>query len=161
MSRFAILFLLFFAFARCDEQTADPKSAPEIYYSLSQQVEDDFSSLLAREWVAADSLSPTFGYSNSDVWLKLIPPVTFATDESYIIEISYAQLDYVRLIYRTAEGNVVESESGDTIRFSKRDLPATTFSFQMERNFGGIVFVQIIHGRNFYLRNAVQWIRIR
>lgn len=73
----------------------------------------------------------SFGFSKSVYWIHFSLKVDEIHKDSLLLQLEYPLIDNVTLFVPTGQGEFVESSTGDTLPFSKRELESRTFLFHI------------------------------
>jgi signal transduction histidine kinase len=78
-----------------------------------------------------EAREPAFGFTSSAYWVRLAVHNPAAEARSWVLELSYPQLDYVTLFVPSGEGQYAARATGDMLPFATRDLDYRTFMFRL------------------------------
>lgn len=104
--------------------------------------------IIAKEdsaWSRTQSSKASFGFNESDFWIKLGAVNSTPNTRNFILEIAYPILDEVDFYNVTSQGEIRGLKTGDTRNFDPRDVnhPSMLFRFQLAPNEQTMLYARI------------------
>jgi len=95
---------------------------------------EDIVKLYDKYWVASDKQNESFGFSDSQLWVRLNIHNAKAKPGNFVFEIAYPLLDDVTFYKVQADGTVRTLDIGDSKPYFPRDInhPNMLMRFQLE-----------------------------
>ncbi len=75
----------------------------------------------------------SFGFSKSTYWLKFTLKIDAATADKILLHLEYPLLDEVTFFKEDRQGGFIQSDTGDTVPFSQREIKFRNFLFQLDQ----------------------------
>jgi hypothetical protein len=77
---------------------------------------------------------PNFGFTNSQFWLKIDLHNDSKVDDDYLIEVEFAGLDEVELLFKDKQNKIIQYKTGDSLIFNSREVSHKNFLFPIKIN---------------------------
>ena len=77
---------------------------------------------------------PNFGFTKSQFWIKLDLYNGSKVDNDYLVEIEFAGLDDVELLFKDKQNKIIQYKTGDSLIFNSRQVSHKNFLFPIKIN---------------------------
>ena len=77
---------------------------------------------------------PNFGFTKSQFWIKIDLYNESKVDDDYLVEVEFAGLDDVELLFKDKQNKIIQYKTGDSLIFNSRQVSHKNFLFPIKIN---------------------------
>jgi two-component system, sensor histidine kinase LadS len=89
------------------------------------------SPAMAGRYLPSTGESPSFGFNSTSYWVRFALTNSLPRDERWFLELEYPHMDIFEIYHKDSNGNTVRKQTGDTYKFSSRELHFRNFVFSI------------------------------